>query len=86
MLLLEPLGRGSGADQGQHCLCPALGHLDELQSDLKIVAACAGLGGNWESLSCEPRQAATSSGLGVTKQEVQGKSRPDADYVGLVNL
>lgn len=39
MLVLEPLGRGSGAGQGQPMLVPGLG----LQSDLWL-AACAGLG------------------------------------------
>ena len=40
--------------------------LYEIQSDLQMVAICAGLGGAWERLICQPRLAATRVGLGAT--------------------
>lgn len=32
----------------------------ELQSDLWLIATCAGLGGTWERLCCRPRTAVHS--------------------------
>ena len=53
----------------------------ELQSDMLMVAPCAGLGGTWERPSWEPRPAATRARLGapaclgfVKLWEVLGKS------------
>ena len=51
MLVLEPLRSGSSSAP----MCAQLSAAwHKLQSDLLLVAACAGLGGDWERLYCEP--------------------------------
>ena len=50
-----------------HCyLCSALGLPYELQSNLHMVATCAGPEGTQERPRNEPRLAATNAGLGTT--------------------
>lgn len=44
-------------------LCPAQGHLVELQSDLKLAAMCVGPRGLWKRARCNLRLATKAQGI-----------------------
>lgn len=44
-------------------LCPAQGHLVELQSDLRLAAMCVGPRGLWKRARCNLRLATKAQGI-----------------------
>lgn len=63
MLALEPLGRCR--PRSASCALPGATWF-EVQNDLQLFSSCAGLGGAWERVNCEPALAAASAGPKAT--------------------
>lgn len=87
VLVFLSWGLQGGAGQGLTATCvlpKATWHV--LQSDLQLAATCAEPRGALAMPHCEPVPTATSVELRNTLGVTGGKARPDAAYLGCVNL